>query len=327
MARYICLLLLGIGLAFANPIIITFINEVGIREDGQGWVELHSEPELGEVFDLNGAQLLTTSSVCTLSCSLRYDEFIIIDSAVLSQGIIGRGSFRLNPDSDRIVLIPPEPYPAERVSYPVIPTGWKRAPAPPRGGSIAIFNDGSVVTNWYIDSTPTPGEDNDNYSTIQGTVTWDSGLQVIDGCVIVSGDYGTGYWEIYPQPVEYQFRGLGAGRFWVGAMVYIVGHGGITVPYPESVDVGYSETRSGINIHISLQAIEEKEMERDKEKMSGRATIVKEIKKIMINDQSSMTILDASGRRVKEFDKVLAPGVYFVKEEKGRGLRKVLLVR
>jgi len=39
------------------------------------------------------------------------------------------------------------------------------------------------------------------------------------------------------------------------------------------------------------------------------------------------TILDAGGRIVRDFDKVLAPGVYFVKEAKGRGLRKLLLVR
>lgn len=170
MARYIGLLVLGIGLAFANPILVTVINEVGIREDGQGWVELHAEPA-GGAFDLNGARLITTSSVCTLSCSLRYNEFIIIDSAVISQGIIGRGSFRLNHDSEIVVLIHPEPFPQESVSYPVIPAGWKTAPGPPIGSSIAMFNDGSSVTNWYVDSTPTPGEDNDNYSIIQGTVT------------------------------------------------------------------------------------------------------------------------------------------------------------
>jgi len=262
--------------------------------------------------------------VCTLTCSLRYDEFIIIDSAVLAQGIIGRGSFRLNPDSDRVVMIYPLPYPAESVCSPVIPTGWGRGPAPPIGGSIALFNDGSTVINWYIDSTPTPGEDNNDYSTIQGTVTWDSGLQVSAGQVVVSGDYGSGVCEIYGQPAQYRMRGLGAGRCWVAATVNIVGHGLVTVPYPESVDVGYSQTVSGINIHITLEAIAEEETG-NKQPISGRATVIKSNEEIMT--QYPGIILDAGGRIVRDFDKVLAPVVYFVKEAKGRGLRKLLLVR
>jgi len=322
MGRYIGLLLLATGVVFANPVVVTIINEVGIREDGQGWVELHSEPEPGWIEDLNGVQVLTASSVCTLTCSLRYDEFIIIDSAVLAQGIIGRGSFRLNPDSDRVVLIYPLPYPAESICYPVIPTGWRRGPAPPIGGSIAIFNDGSTVINWYIDSTPTPGEDNNDYSTIQGTVTWDSGLQVSGGQVVVSGDYGSGVWEIYGQPAQYRIRGLGAGRFWVAATVNIVGHGLVTVPYPESVDVGYSQTVSGINIHITLPGTNETEMTNSQFPMT-KTTIVRGVLNLpqagMTNAQLPITMLDISGRKVMALRegandiRGLAPGVYFLR--------------
>lgn len=126
--------------------------------------------------------------------------------------------------------------------------------------------------------------------------------------------------------MEYQFHGLGAGRFRVAATVFIAGHGQITVPYSESVDVGYSQTVSDINIHITLPGIEEGKIS-NKEQIPSRTTVTKSIKEITANDQFPMAILDASGRRVKDFDKVLAPGVYFVKEEKGKGLRKVLLLR
>jgi len=81
---------------------------------------------------------------------------------------------------------------------------------------------------------------------------------------------------------------------------------------------------SGINIHISLEAIAEEETG-NKQQISGCATVIKSNEEIMT--QYPGTIFDAGGRIVREFDKVLAPGVYFVKQEKGRGLRKLLLVR
>ncbi len=161
MKRYLVLLTAAVGLVFANPVIVTFINEVGIDNEGNGRVELHQE-SMGENMDLTGWRLQTNSIVCTLSCQLGVNDFLIIDSAALAQGVIGRGSFRLNPVADRVMLLPVEPPLPESVCYPVIPTGIGCAPTPPMGGSVALFSNGSSVINWYIDSTPTPGDTNDD---------------------------------------------------------------------------------------------------------------------------------------------------------------------
>jgi lipocalin len=106
MRRLVSLLVLSAGLAAANPVMLTFLNEFSADTLNGQWLELHPLPASGP-WDLSGWQVITSTSACTLRCTLDYNNrpYIVIDSPSLAQGIDGTGTFRLNPTSDSIRLI------------------------------------------------------------------------------------------------------------------------------------------------------------------------------------------------------------------------------
>jgi len=179
--KYITLsVLLLAALAAGNPMITSIINEFGFDEDGLGWMELHplapGDPEM----DMTGWVLTTNTSACTFAYFMPDFGFLVVDSASLAGGEYGHGTFRLDPAGDTIRMVADQRHPwyTESVAYPVLPAGEGRAPMPPVHGSASqagVYGGGTPIYNWYIDSTPTPGQRNDNYSTITGIVTWGSG--------------------------------------------------------------------------------------------------------------------------------------------------------
>jgi hypothetical protein len=320
--KYVSLsVLLLAALAAGNPTIETFINEFGFDDDGLGWVELHAEPYEGEVG--MGHWLLTTNtSVCTFAYTMPYGGFLVVDSASLAGGEYGRGTFRLDPAGDTIRILPDvsQPQFRDEVVFPVLPAGLGRAPMPPDHGSASILNlDGWLYDqpiNWYIDSTPTPEWYNNDYSTVTGTVTWAPGRNFDFVRVVVTGPLGGSSWFVMASGLTYEVLGLSAGRYEVLARGY---PGGERVFYPDSVDVGYSETLPGINLDFDPQGVEE-----------GQQTTAcgsRPAATVLRGLPSGAVAFDAMGRRVTE----PKPGVYFVGEGSGtRGhgsgkMRKVII--
>lgn len=321
MLRYLFCLLFAAAMAAANPVVLTVLNEVSV-DSSRPFVELHGEPDNQSV-DLNGWQLVSTTSACTLTHNLLSSEFIVIDSEALALGEVAHGTLRLNPLQDSLTLFDSAGHVADWVCYPRYPTGHGKGPLPPTPGSIAFWNydDGEDQSmNWYVDSTPTPGEANNDYSRITGTLTGTGGVTFDDGGVAATGRYGCCGLGLYQQ-ADFTIGGLGAGTYVVSAVGYYNGHEYDTV-YPESVTVGYSQVVGGINFVIPVTGVAETRSAPllPLMKVSGRALLVS-------GDGSapvSVQLYNQVGSRVGAFDlgpirsekrielpASFAPGVYF----------------
>jgi hypothetical protein len=315
--KYVLVLLSALAaLATANPVLETVVNEFGFYGDSLGWVELHSEP-VGYLPDMTGWVVTTNTSACTLTRTIPPGGFLVLDSASLAGGACGRGTFRLNPTGDHIQVVPDSLHDwlGDWVEFPVLPASGGKSPLPPVYASASVFNHedetGRQTTNWYIDSTPTVGWDNDDYSTVAGTVKWAPirGFYCVD--IVVSGPMGGAWTAVEASWGSYEALGLGAGRYAVQARGW--GASETTVSYPESVDVGYSQMLPGINFDFDPP-------EGVKAQTPSRkpATVVRSLPKRAV-------AFDAMGRRVVN----PKPGVYFVREAQAQAqaqaIRKVVV--
>jgi len=290
------------ALATANPVLVTLVNEFGFYGDSLGWVELHLEP-FGYLPDMTGWVVTTNTSACTLTRTIPPGGFLVLDSASLAGGAYGRGTFRLNPTGDKIQLLPDSSnsWFADQVEFPVLPAGSGKSPLPPVYASASVFNHedetGRQTTNWYIDSTPTVGWDNDDYSSVAGTVKWAPTRDFHHFDIVVSGPMGWAWTGVDASGQRYEALGLGAGRYEVQAREW--GACETIVSYPESVDVGYSQMLPGVNFDFDPP-------EGVKAQTPSRrpATVVRSLPKRAV-------AFDAMGRRA------LNPksGVYFVRDE------------
>jgi len=253
MNRMIVLFLGAASLVAANPVFETMVNEFGFYADSLGWVELHDEP-LGDELNLTGWQLTTSTSACTFAYTIPHGGFLVVDSASLAGGTYAHGTFRLDPAGDSILLLPDSGSGRipDGVKFPALPAEQGCSPLPPVYTSASVLNEPEGYTqtiNWYIDSTPTDGLDNDDYSSVAGTVTWAPirGFDYVE--IAVSGPMGGSSSAVAASGQSYEARGLGAGRY---AIVACGWPGGVIVSYPESVDVGYSQMRPGIDIDFDF---------------------------------------------------------------------------
>lgn len=257
MKRVMLIILLAAALAAANPVAITLLSEFS-ADSAHQWLELHPLPGWGFTDDtlaLTGWRVVTSTSACTLNCVLYQDSpFVVIDSTGLATHEVGSGSFRLKPDSDSIHLYGTgNPWPwDEYVNYPVTPTDAGSSLAPPQHCSAAFWNYDGVMDqcfNWYIDSIPTPGYYNAHSSTITGSITVADSV-IYDVMVIARGLHtGCCFYDGYD--TSYGVGGLGAGTYQLEADV-LTPHGELQGFYPESVEVGYNQTVSGININLRV---------------------------------------------------------------------------
>ena len=322
--KYVSVLLFVlVPLAFANPVVVTLVNEFGFDSLGLGWMELHAEPG-SDPGDLTGWQILTNTSACTLACVLGQDAFLVVDSASLAGGEYGRGSFRLDPAGDCIRLAPDSAHgyvPTDSVTFPV--PGWRAgAPMPPALGSAARLNVAGAeqVITWYLDSTPTIAADNDDYSSVAGTVNWAASRDFDRVEIVVSGPLGGSFSVVLARMQSYLAEGLSAGRYAITAHGQ---PGNVVISYPDSVDVGYSTVRTGVNIDFDPEGVAET-MSDERGMMSAGPTVVSGSS---VRSLASTVVFDAMGRRVL----APKPGVYFVREAqaeaKAQAVRKVIIQR
>jgi hypothetical protein len=252
----LCLLAVVVS---ANPYVITVLNEVGCSNDSLHWFELHFGPYEQNTTDLTGTIVRTSTSECTLECYLGGDEHLVITSDDLALGVNGRGTFRILPERDSISVVFPESLylQDEYVEYPAYPTGEGAAPPPPFPGSIALWSHPDYERqsiNWYVDSTPTSGGENDDHSSIVGNLICNGGGRIWESAVHASGRFGRDLIETCRG--AYTLSGLGPGRYQVDAYVYC-DSGEFWEAYPESVLVGYSDTVFGIDFDLSPVGIAE----------------------------------------------------------------------
>jgi len=338
--RVLALSAVGISLVLANPFVVTFLSEFSADSSSQ-WLEIHALPSPMGPTDLTDWEIKTSTSACTLDCVLGYDDYLIVDSAALAEGRIGRGTFRLRPDSDSIVVLPLE-WPPEAVCYPRLPSDRGEAPCPPQRGSVSFWNyhaPWEQTFNWYVDSSPTPGAENDDFSAVAGTVLVESLPIHAELFVYARGRYGAcctfeGY-----QTADFAVQGLGAGWFALEA-VLCSPHGNRQGFYPESVYVGYGQTLSGILIDLRQNAIrggpEPSLMVPPTLKVAGTAATVSCAQPTDVR----FTLLDQTGSRkavlrrgrlgpgVYRFDlsQLASPGVYFARLEAGPTVQSAKVV-
>jgi hypothetical protein len=310
----VCVLLAVVAVAAsANPVLGYIVHEFSTHP-GDQWVELHMGPAWDDTVDMRGWRIVTEQSECTLDVVLAPEEYVVVDSASLADGRLGRGELRLNPEGDSILLTSDSTW-EQRMHYPErIP--W-RVPAPPRGGSAALWSNyvsmlGGTV-NWYIDSTPTPGQENDDYSVIAGML-YDSLGRPLE-IRYFTHVQATGAGLFYEAPVwgpsrpAYRVEGLRPGTYALTASV--CGYGSpIRVDYPDSVEVGYSQTVSGIDFVIPVVGISEETAGGTPMKAETRMPTV-----MWAPDLARLEgrVFDMLGREVTDRRERLAPGVYFVR--------------
>jgi hypothetical protein len=200
---------------------------------------------------------------------------------------------------------------------------------PPATGSIAFWNyddfEGQSM-NWYIDSTPTPGWENDDYGRIAGIVTGTVGDTLEEVYVAARGQNGHCHRGLYHK-TGYTISGLGVGTYEVEVSAYHQGHL-YQATYAESVTVGYSQTVGGIDFIIPLAGVAEIPSVPllPLVRVSGRALFLSSDGTAKIDVQ----LYNQVGARVSEFhlgpDRgekrielpvTLAPGVYFAVAQGG----------
>jgi hypothetical protein len=190
--------------------------------------------------------------------------------------------------------------------------------------------------NWYIDSTPTPGYTNDDYSIIAGTVTGTGGVTFDEGGIAAGGQYGRSGHGLYQQ-TNFSISGLGAGTYQLSAWGYYNGHAYYGV-YPESVTVSYSQGVGGINIVIPLTGVAETPSAPllPLMRVSGRALMLSGDGTAAVDVQlynqlgarvSTFHLGPINGEKRIELPATLARGIYFATAQKGiyRSATKVVL--
>jgi hypothetical protein len=271
------------------------------------------------------------------------DEYLVVDSSALAQGTIGRGTFRLNPQQDSVVLRDSWPHSwPEVVAYPRYPTSASEAPTPPGHGSISRWNfyDDEVQSlNWYCDSTPTRGAQNDDYSAIAGTVTGTGGVLLDEAYVLAHGMFGYDCLDGVFSQQGFVICGLGAGEYqlcveasYQGRLYYAT--------YPDSVVAAYGDTLSGVAIVVPVDGIGETPSQTQFliPLLAAAGRLLRVIidgsspVEVQVYDQVGVRVLahrfsPTVGERRIELPAALPPGVYFAVAQQGvhRSTVKVVL--
>jgi hypothetical protein len=166
-----CTLLLVAFTLHANPIIIEVINEFQVSPYDSERVELRYvqssawDTLFGVSFDLYNMEVLTPVGLAYVDTSMFLTGMgqVVIDHSVVT------GVFELPDDTGYVAVLSFGQF-SDSISYPGHATEWCSAPAPPIYYSAAKFhcyvylwNEYMLISDWYIDSTPTFGAPNDDY--------------------------------------------------------------------------------------------------------------------------------------------------------------------
>ncbi|MGB7055267.1 MAG: carboxypeptidase-like regulatory domain-containing protein, partial [bacterium] len=155
----------------ANPIMIEVINEFQVAPYDSERVELRylqsaaGDTIFTETFDLYNTEVVTPAGVAYVDTNILLAGMgqTVIDRSALT------GVFELPEDTGYVMILGVESL-GDSIFYPGHATTWCCAPAPPYYCSAAkfhcyayIWDDYYLISDWYIDSTPTFGAPNDDY--------------------------------------------------------------------------------------------------------------------------------------------------------------------
>lgn len=233
----------------SNPIIQTFINEFQTAPDSLERIELHAVPPYGQV-DLGGWTITTRAGTATINPGtiLPLYGYATIDRTNTA------GIFSLDETQDTIYLYTNHGWRIDEVRWPSLPVGNYNSPAPPYDGSSSRYRppyEPWEPINWYIDSTPTFDEPNDDWSSISGRVLNQYNQPLIGFGVYARGFYGRSAGKA-DSLGDYTVAGLGEGNYWLFGYDSL----GQRVNYPESVFVGYNQHITGIHIIVPDNGME-----------------------------------------------------------------------
>jgi hypothetical protein len=164
------------------------------------------------------------------------------------------GNFYMNPVADSLLLNDNYGMLRGRVVW-----GFpgSRTPAPPYNMSTCVYRSNPSMYwdlfSYYMDSTPTLGDSNNNWSSISGTVFNAQGQPVSGHCVIADGNYGSSC-IITNLTGNFNICGLAHGKYWVTVWSSWNVQAG---NYPDSIYVGYSQNVTNININLPINGIEQ----------------------------------------------------------------------
>ncbi|MCX7784618.1 MAG: T9SS type A sorting domain-containing protein [candidate division WOR-3 bacterium] len=332
----ICLLLF-FSAVNANPIIITYINEIQTAPDNQEAIELHLTP-YGFSYPINigGWTIQSRAGMATINPGI----IIPLDGYVIINRSNTTGIFQLNETIDTISLYNNFGWLSDRVIWPYDPTNWQTIPTPPYNGSACLYRSPAWSSmywdriNWYIDSTPTIGLPNDNWSSISGTVLNSQGQPLINRPVEADGPTG-GMTCLTDSNGNYTIAGLGQGKYWITVWNSSNQPAG---SYPDSVYVGYSQNVSGINITIPTMSIKKEDSYLAQSLLFSIPNPIKSNSLISLPLKKNLVgkIYDAKGILVKtipnnqnQFELNLSSGIYFLKINSGKQTftRKIISIK
>ncbi len=305
----------------ANPILETLVSEFQVAPDSAELIELHCNTSLQGGFpaDLSGWAIQTGAGIALIDSGVVLEtesSYVVIDRTNTA------GTFSLDDSAGFVALLRPGGDTFELVRYPG-DAGADRYETwtPPSGMSACLhcwtwgWPDPILFLDWYIDSSPTPGYENDDgEAQICGTVR-DRNLNPVEEAEVrISGT--DGYETFVSRPTfegTFQFH-VGWGTFLVTAAK----DGYLPGAYPESVTVHVDQEVHNIDIILYPLGVEESPAARQPEHTRGRTLL-----------------LDVLGRRVADAEQAdgttgFAPGVYFLRSADGSGrpaVRKVVVQR
>lgn len=337
MKSAIIYIILFVTIINANPIIITFINEIQTAPSNQEAIELHTTPYASPYpIDFSGWRIQSNTGFAIINQGviLPPDGFVVIDATNTT------GIFNLNDTSDVVSLYNNLGFLMDRVVYPSLPASWQCGPAPPVGGSISLYRSplwNSMYwdrINWYVDLSPSFGLPNDNWSSISGTVFNSQGQPVANRVVVADGPTG-GMHCLTDVNGNYTIAGLGEGKYWITIWNTYNQQAG---NYHDSVYVAYNQNVTGINITIPLTSIEQENIHLIQDKLSSIPNPIKSntIISLPLEKNTVLKIYDASGKLIKaiynnqgKIKMSFNPGIYFLKINAGNEIltRKIISVK
>ena len=206
-----CILLVILCVLNANPIVIGIINEFQVAPYDSERVELRYlqssalDTVFTEIFDLYNTEIVTPAGVAYVDTNVFLTGMgqTVIDRSVLT------GIFELPEDTGYVTVQFVGSF-WDSIFYPGHATTWPCAPAPPYFCSAAkfhcyayIWNEYYLISDWYIDSTPTFGAPNDDYPgcLVSGYV-YDNYSQPISGARVTATFVDLPSVTFPPQPYQ-----------------------------------------------------------------------------------------------------------------------------
>jgi len=187
-----------------------------------------------------------------------HSDYVVLDTSNMT------GAFGLADDSDHMALVSPSGADTvDEVTYPGDATSPRGGWTPRPGMSCALARYYVMQPPpeppmedfvWYVDSTPTFGQPNDDTAgAISGYVYNQDSTPLNSSSVQISCPQGSRsvYTGGFGYPANYYlFNATGPGTYWV-----VASWGVFSAAYAESIRLGADESRTGVNIFISVSGV------------------------------------------------------------------------